>query len=100
MGRVVGGSRKGSSRKTRLSRVLRPDPVRGIRQFTVGTGGAPLYPVMSTAVNSEVAFSAWGVASFTLQNGGYGWAFLPADGHASRDAGAGAVTERGGIING
>lgn len=68
----------------------RPDPVKGIRQFTVGTGGAPLYPVMSTTVNSEVAFSAWGVASFTLQQGGYGWAFLPADGHASRDAGAGA----------
>lgn len=67
----------------------RPDPVRGIRQFTVGTGGAPLYDVMRTAANSEMAFSAWGVASFTLQNDGYSWSFIPAEGYVFRDAGSG-----------
>jgi hypothetical protein len=65
------------------------DPVKGIRQFTVGTGGAPLYEIMRTSANSEVAASVWGVASFTLQNDGYSWAFIPAEGHAFRDAGSG-----------
>jgi hypothetical protein len=67
-----------------------PDPIKGIRQFTVGTGGTPLYEVASAAANSEVTASVWGVTSFTLQDGSYSWAFIPAEGYAFRDAGSGS----------
>lgn len=66
-----------------------PDPVKGIRQFTVGTGGAPPYETMRTAANSEITASVWGVASFTLEDDGYSWAFIPVEGEAFRDSGAG-----------
>ena len=64
-----------------------PDP-RGIRQFTVGTGGAPLYAITGRVANSEVAASVWGVAAFTLQADGYRWEFIPVDGESFRDSGA------------
>jgi hypothetical protein len=67
----------------------RLDPVRGIRQFTVGTGGSPLTGIMRAAINSEVVVSVWGVASFTLQNDGYTWAFIPVEGEAFTDSGTG-----------
>ena len=66
----------------------RPDPVRGIRQFTVGTGGAPLYELTRRAPNSQAAASVWGVASFTLQDNAYSWAFIPVEGAAYRDSGS------------
>jgi hypothetical protein len=67
----------------------RSDTVRGIRQFTVGTGGAPVYAVGRTATaNSEVNVSTWGVTSFTLENGSYRWEFIPAEGSAFHDAGS------------
>jgi len=67
----------------------RPDPSRGIRQFIVGTGGVPLYPLMRTAANSEARASVWGVASFTLENGGYKWEFVPVESESFRDSGTG-----------
>ncbi len=66
-----------------------PDPVKGIRQFTVGTGGAPSSEVVARAANSEVAASVWGVASFTLQSDRYTWAFIPVEGEVFRDSGTG-----------
>jgi len=54
--------------------------VRGIRQFTIGTGGAVPYDAVRRAANSEVTASVWGVASFTLRNDGYSWEFIPAEG--------------------
>ena len=67
----------------------RPDPVRGIRQFTVGTGGGPLYQRARSAANSEALGSVWGVTSFTLQKDAYSWAFIPVEGQAFRDSGSG-----------
>jgi acid phosphatase type 7 len=66
-----------------------PDPIKGIRQFTVGTGGAAPYPVSAAAANSEVTASVLGVASFTLRNDGYSWAFIPVEGETFRDSGTG-----------
>lgn len=66
------------------------DHVRGIRQFTIGTGGAPQTTVVATARNSEIAASAWGIATFTLHSQGYRWEFVPAAGESFRDAGAGS----------
>jgi acid phosphatase type 7 len=65
------------------------DAQRGVRQFTVGTGGAPATALARTAANSESAANVLGVAKFTLQNGAYRWEFIPADGETFRDAGAG-----------
>jgi hypothetical protein len=58
------------------------DPTAGIRQFTVGTGGAGLYSFSSTIQpNSEVRNnSSLGVLELTLRTGGYSWDFIPATG--------------------
>lgn len=68
----------------------RPDPARGIRQFTIGTGGALLYQAVTVAANSEVRQSAWGVGQFTLTGTGYQWEFIPADAAGTRDSGFGS----------
>jgi hypothetical protein len=66
------------------------DPARGIRQFTVGTGGAQLYPFSSTIQpNSERRSNAsFGVLKLTLKAGGYDWQFIPATGSFT-DSGSG-----------
>ena len=66
------------------------DPARGIRQFTVGTGGAQLYPFSSTIQpNSERRSAAsFGVLKLTLKAGGYDWQFIPATGSFT-DSGSG-----------
>lgn len=53
-----------------------PDPVSGIRQFIVGTGGAPLYAFGPARPNSEVRISAWGVLKLTLRSSSYSWEFI------------------------
>jgi len=55
----------------------RLDTVRGIRQFTVGTGGAPITGIASSHANSQTSATVWGVAVFTLRDRGYDWQFLP-----------------------
>jgi hypothetical protein len=67
----------------------RPDPSRGIRQFVVGTGGAMLYEFPRIRANSEARGAAWGVAMFTLNDGGYSWQFIPVDGASFTDSGSG-----------
>lgn len=63
------------------------DPVRGIRQFVVGTGGAPLHNARDTMANSEVLFSTFGVLKLTLASDSYDWEFIPVSG--PRDSGTG-----------
>jgi Calcineurin-like phosphoesterase len=66
------------------------DSIRGIREFVVGTGGAPLYPFVQIAPNSEVRYNAgWGVLKLSLDETGYAWTFIPADGAAFADSGTG-----------
>jgi hypothetical protein len=66
----------------------RPDPARGIREFIVGTGGAPLYEFPRVSPNSEARAAVWGVGVFTLTEGGYQWEFVPVDGAGYRDMGS------------
>lgn len=57
----------------------RLDMHRGIRQFVVGTGGAPLYTFASPQPNSEVRISTWGVLKLSLRDDDYQWEFIPVD---------------------
>jgi len=52
------------------------DPARGIRQFTVGTGGARIYSFGSPIANSQVRISTHGVIMLTLHAGSYDWQFI------------------------
>ena len=66
------------------------DPLSGIRQFTVGTGGAEFYAVRERQPNSEVVINDMhGVLVLALDNGRYAWSFENTD-HAIADAGSGA----------
>jgi calcineurin-like phosphoesterase family protein len=56
------------------------DPVGGIREFVVGTGGAPPYPFVDVKPNSEVRLSTNGVLRLALKAGGYDWTFIPVSG--------------------
>ncbi|WP_051293666.1 metallophosphoesterase family protein [Pseudoduganella violaceinigra] len=55
----------------------RPDPMRGVRQFVVGTGGAFLTPFLWINSQSEARFN-WrtGVLKLVLKESGYEWEFL------------------------
>jgi hypothetical protein len=65
------------------------DPERGVRSFTVGTGGARLYSLRKPQPNSEVRdASTHGVLRLTLSSNGYRWAFVPVLDSAPRDEGA------------
>lgn len=64
----------------------RLDP-RGIRQFVVGTGGAPTYHVRSVQPNSETRGSDWGLLKLTLFPTSYGWEFVPVAGASYSDSG-------------
>ena len=65
-----------------------PDPARGIRQFTVGTGGAPLYDFVTVRANSETRIKAFGVLKLTLEADSYQWEFIPVSGGG--DSGTGS----------
>lgn len=67
----------------------RADP-RGVRQFVVGTGGAPSYPLREILPNSEVARAGvHGVLRMRLREDGYDWEFVPIARHRFTDAGTG-----------
>ena len=68
----------------------RPDQARGIREFIVGTGGAPLYEFPTIRANSEVRAAAWGVTVFRLNDRDYQWQFIPVDGADFQDSGSAA----------
>ncbi len=61
----------------------------GLRQFIVGTGGAPLTQPVRRVANSETVLSAFGVLRLLLEGQSYRWEFLSADGGAILDSGQG-----------
>ncbi len=66
------------------------DPVTGIRQFVVGTGGKSLTGFDGIAPNSEVRFDdAYGVLHLALYADGYAWTFVPEAGEQFTDPGTG-----------
>lgn len=67
----------------------RPDSQYGIRQFIVGTGGAPLTEPVRRVANSEIVLSTFGVLRLTLEGQFYRWAFVSAPNGAILDSGSG-----------
>jgi acid phosphatase type 7 len=73
------------------------DLSRGIREFVVGTGGAPPVNPMTSprAANSVVdsekspGVTAYGVLRLRLSAGSYAWKFLPVTGETFTDSGTG-----------
>jgi alkaline phosphatase len=66
------------------------DPVKGIRQFIVGTGGRWLEQFTTPNPNVEVRNNTtWGVLKLTLASGKYAWQFVPAAGGTFADSGTG-----------
>lgn len=67
----------------------RPDSVNGLRQFTVGTGGANLYTPRGAKPNSAVRSGAsYGVLVLNLHTNSYNWEFAAVN-NSFRDAGTG-----------
>jgi acid phosphatase type 7 len=68
-----------------------PDPERGIRQFTVGTGGRSHDAFKAVPEpNSEVRnASTYGVLKLSLKAGGYDWQFVPVPDATFTDSGSG-----------
>ena len=64
------------------------DPPRGLRQFTVGSGGAFLYNFVTVAANSEARVRSFGVLKLTLESSSYEWQFIQTNG-AVADSGVG-----------
>jgi hypothetical protein len=66
------------------------DPDRGIREFVVGTGGAPLRGFRTIRPNSEVRNAdTHGVIRLALSAEGYRWDFVPVAGETFTDSGSG-----------
>jgi hypothetical protein len=64
------------------------DPVRGIRQFVVGTGGYSHYSITNPIANSEVHNTdTFGVLKLTLHSDSYSWEFIPEAGGIFSDSG-------------
>lgn len=59
----------------------RRDDAKGIRQFTVGTGGAPLYNRVRHALNSEYFAATWGMLRIKLEPALYEWQFMDMNGN-------------------
>ena len=76
-----------------------PDAEFGIRQFIVGTGGAPLTQPVRRVANSEIVLSTFGVLRLTLDTESYRWEFLSADGGAILDSGSGSCHGKPKMLN-
>jgi hypothetical protein len=69
----------------------RADPVRGIREFVVGTGGRSHDPINRVDANSVVRNdNTFGVLELTLHPDRYEWKFVPSGRATFSDAGAAA----------
>ena len=72
------------------------DLVRGMRQFTVGTGGANHTFLKALAANSEVFHATtFGVLKLTLHSTTYDWEFVPEAGKTFTDTGTGYCSGAG-----
>ena len=68
-----------------------PEPGRGIREFIVGTGGAPSYRFVANKPNSQRQITnRYAVIRFTLLADSYQWSLLEAPNGGVLDSGTGS----------
>jgi hypothetical protein len=76
-----------------------PDPVNGLLNFVVGTGGSPIegYGFISPPVANSVIRNnqVKGVLKLTLRQGNYDYQFMPAAGYTFTDSGSGTCHNSG-----
>lgn len=65
------------------------DPARGIRQFTVGTGGVDRHGFAGIRPNSQIRSTSFGALYMVLRPGRYEWRFVTVPGRNTRDGGLG-----------
>jgi hypothetical protein len=70
------------------------DDAFGIRQITVGTGGASAYAFGTPQPNSQVRGTTTGVLKLTLRADGYDFSFIPVAGKTFTDSGSGSCHDR------
>jgi calcineurin-like phosphoesterase family protein len=63
------------------------DPVNGIREFVVGTGGRSHYAVRAIPGQEAANADTFGVLWMTLRDRGYEWSFVPETGKLFTDSG-------------
>ncbi len=64
------------------------DPVRGMREFVIGSGGRSHYPITNPIANSEIYNTdTYGVLKLVLHPGSYSWEFIPEPGETFTDSG-------------
>ena len=67
------------------------DPLRGIREFVVGTGGGSHYSFSTPIANTEAYNTdTYGVLKLTLYADSYTWEFIPVAGKTYTDSGVGS----------
>ena len=74
------------------------DPVHGIREIVVGTGGRSLYTFGTPIANSEVRSSTYGVLKLDLHPGSYDFEFVPIAGSSFTDSGSGICHDASGLV--
>jgi chitodextrinase len=75
-------------RMARLNPSGNVDSTNGVRNFVVGTGGAPPHGIGSARTGSEVRNgNTTGVIRLTLRDGSYSWQFTPIAGQTFGDSG-------------
>ena len=78
---VINGHDHVYERHAPVNAEQRRDDVKGIRQFTVGTGGASLYGRVRNAANSELLLSNFGILRLKLDPALYEWQFMDVNGN-------------------
>ena len=74
------------------------EPERGIREFIVGTGGAPLHSLRFIQPTSEVRNNeTWGVLKLTLHPTSYDWEFIPIPEQSFTDSGSAPCVSAPGV---
>jgi hypothetical protein len=72
-------------------------PLRGIRHFIVGTGGAGTRPVHGSHITEVIDGDAWGLLRLELRPTSYAWEYLPTEADGLSDSGEAGCVDREGF---
>ncbi|HEY7077443.1 MAG TPA: metallophosphoesterase [Solirubrobacteraceae bacterium] len=73
---VLNGHDHAYERFAPMTPTMAPDPLRGLREFVVGTGGKDLQAAGPLQPNSELRRTVYGVLELTLHPTSYDWQFV------------------------